>query len=376
MAGSVRERGKGRWQIRAYAGHDPVSGKPSYRSRTVSADSKREAEKLAALLVAEVASGKNVGTTDMTIGELIDEWLEFRRPDLSPTTITAYEANFRNDLRPVLGAIKLAKLTVMDVDRLYASMARRVGPSMVRRAHVVLRGALAQAQKWGLVAVNVAADADLPRLRRPDTRPPHLEELQRILDAAPDDFRTLLRLAATSGARRGELCALRWSDLDLDAGRMSVHASVVEHDGQLDIKPPKTERRRVVVLDDSTTAVLRDHRSRCAAAARACSVTLPGSAFVFSPRPGNAEPYHPMSITRRFARTCERLGIDGIRFHDLRHMVASRLLAEGIDLQSVADRLGHSRASITLGTYTHSLGTNDQRAADAIGQVVAGISPS
>ena len=370
VAGSVRERSKGRWQVRAYAGRDPVTGKERYIERTVSAGSRREARKLATLLVAEIATGKHVGTSEMTFGEMLDRWFDLKRTNLSPTTIRAYETNVRNHVRPALGSVKLAKLRTIDIDNLYAEMAKRVGPSMIRRTHVIVRGALDRARKWGFVATNVASDASPPPLPRNRIEPPSLEDLGRILDAASDDFRPFLRLAATTGARRGELCALRWRDLDLDGRRMRIHCSVIEDGGRLLIKAPKSDRPRTVVLDAQTVSVLRSHRVRVTEQALSCGAALPADAFVFSPRPGNTDPYHPLSMTRRFARLCQQLGIKGTRLHDLRHLVATRLLAAGIDVQSVSSRLGHSRANVTLGIYSHPTGQNEERAADTIGDVV------
>jgi integrase len=215
--------------VRVFADRDPLSGRDRYVSRTVSAGSRREAEKEVALLVAEVASGRHTGTTSMTFGELLERWLALKRGnDLSPTTLTLYAAVIRNDLLPNLGTVKLNKLSALQLDSLYAGVADRAGPPMARKVHSVVRGALAQAKRWGLVTTNVASDASPPKQRKIEVQPPTVDELRVILDEASGDFRSLLHLAATSGARRGELLALRWSDMNLDGKRMTIRNNVVE----------------------------------------------------------------------------------------------------------------------------------------------------
>jgi len=153
---------------------------------------------------------------------------------------------------------------------------------------------------------------------------------------------------------------------------MTIRNNLVEVAGTVVIKPTKTGTVRDVVLDTETIATLRAHRTRCVELALACGTPLTDDAFVFSPRPGNREPYIPRVVTRRFARLCERIELEGIHFHGLRHFVATQLISGGADIESVSTRLGHSRPSVTLGLYTHPTGTNDQRAADAIGAIVSG----
>ena len=186
------------------------------------------------------------------------------------------------------------------------------------------------------------------------------------MEAADDDFATMLIVAATTGMRRGELCGLAWEALELPAegaGTALVRQVVVHgRDDRPVVRPStKTGRSRRVSLDAATVTALRDHRERCETVARARDVTDLGP-FVFSPVPANASPYQPHSVTRRFRRLCERVGIDGLTFHQadpaLRRHPADR---RWVDVRTVAGRLGHSRASVTLDVYSHLLSERDER---------------
>jgi integrase len=217
--------------------------------------------------------------------------------------------------------------------------------------------------------------ASAPPIRHVEPRSATLDQLRCLDEAADDDFATMLILAATTGMRRGELCGLEWSALQLSSdgpGTALVCQVVVHgHDGRPLVRPStKTGRSRRISLDGATVTTLRDHRERCETVARACSARSLGR-FVFSPLPGNAEPYQPHSVTRRFTRPCNRLGIEGLTLHQAtRHFAATQLIADGIDVRTVAGRLGHSRASFTLDVYSHLLTERDDGAASLLGGLV------
>jgi integrase len=185
----------------------------------------------------------------------------------------------------------------------------------------------------------------------------------------------VLILAATTGLRRGELCGLTWEALELPidgAGTASIHQVVVHGpDDQPLVRPStKSGRSRRIAVDPATVAALRAHRERAEIAAHSCDADRFGP-FVFSPVPDNSEPYHPRSITRRFSRLCARVGIDGLTFHQAtRHFAATQLIGGGIDVRTVAGRLGHSRASVTLDVYSHLLAERDEVASALLGAVV------
>ena len=284
--GSLRSRGDGVWQARVYAGLDPVSGKQRYTVATIHAKSETIAERELRKLERKVLSGRIPrGTTAVSLGEQLDDWCATKKPRLAPGTRLGYESaiNLCEPLRP----IPLGKLTARDLDGLYAELARQgKATSTIRKAHLMISGALAQAVRHEMLERNVALNAEPPAVRGKPTRPPTIEELTTLLEAADDDFRTFLFVAATTGARRGELAALRWRDVDLEKKTITVRHSVAEDRDSIVIKDTKSHQVRAVALDDETVAVLTAHRDRCRELARGCGIKLTGERFVFSPRPG------------------------------------------------------------------------------------------
>jgi integrase len=186
-----------------------------------------------------------------------------------------------------------------------------------------------------------------------------------------------LLLAATTGARRGELCALRWTDIDFDLGTAVIARSLVEGQGsELVEKDTKTHASRRVALDEASLRELERHQERCRDRATSCKSALHKSAHVFSSDPENRRPWVPNEVTKRFIRVRKSEGLESVRLHDLRHFTATRLLAEGVPVRTVSGRLGHANAATTLGVYAHFLAESDRDAASTIGSVLGRASSS
>jgi integrase len=378
VKGTLRFRA-GAWRLEASYTDD---GRRRYKTRTVHAPNNRTGRRLAETeLVRLVAETQTASTPtvapDATVEQLLRRWLAVRTPDWSPTTASTNRRWVETRIIPAVGHYPLTRLTVAHVDALYASQrADGLTAASVRRTHSILRAALAQAERWGLVDRNVAALARKPALGPPRVRPPEPDEMARLTAAAErdPDLAGWLRVAAVTGARRGTLCALRWSDLDLDKGTVTFSRSLSVGDEGLVVKGTKTGRPYPVALDQGTVGVLRSHRARAAERALACGVALPSDAYVFARPvpPDGSVPWHPDGATQRFARLRREAGVEGVRLHDLRHFVATRLLAGGVDARTVAGRLGHSSAKMVLDLYGHFVPAADRVAAQRIADVVDG----
>jgi integrase len=244
-----------------------------------------------------------------------------------------------------------------------------MAPATVRQVHAILRRALDQAARWGWIPANPAALASPPRLGSSEVRPPTPEEVSRLLEAAYEadpDFAVLLWLAATTGARRGELCALRWGSVDLEAAELLILRNLFQAAGRLVEKDTKTHAARRLALSDDSVALLDEHRRRCAERAEACGVQLSEDAYVFSFDAAGRQPMHPDSVTHRFSRLAKQLGVR-TRLHDLRHYAATQLIAGGVDLRTVSGRIGHAGGgATTLRVYTHFLAAADRQAAEVL----------
>jgi integrase len=180
----------------------------------------------------------------------------------------------------------------------------------------------------------------------------------------------LLWLAATTGARRGELCALRWSSVDLDAAELVIVRNLIVRGGQLVEKDTKTHAARRIALSDDSIALLEEHRRRCAERAQACGVPLTADTYVFSFDPAGRQPMNPDSVTHRFGRLAKQVGLH-TRLHDLRHYAATQLIAGGVDVRTVSGRIGHAGGgATTLRVYTHFQAAPDRRAAELLEQTL------
>jgi integrase len=220
----IRQRGN-TWQVIVHAGRDPLTGKR--RNPTGTAHTKREAQALRARLLTQVDEGRRPAT-DATVAQLLERWLEMA--DLAWSTRVTYKGYIERTILPTLGHLPLRRLDTATLDRFYTELRVRGGvggrpmaPATVRQVHAILRRALDQAARWGWIPANPAALASPPRLGSAEIRPPTPEEVSRLLETAYEadpDFAVLLWLAATTGARRGELCALRWGSIDLEAAEL------------------------------------------------------------------------------------------------------------------------------------------------------------
>jgi integrase len=200
-----------------------------------------------------------------------------------------------------------------------------------------------------------------------------VEAVRSVIEAAEERdprLAPLLMLAALTGMRRGELCALRWTDVDFERGELDVSRSVVVVPGGLAEKGTKTHRFRIVALDDVGVGLLLRHRANVEDWAQQAEVVVPEDAFVFSHAVDASKPFRPDNVTGFFTRVRDSLGLHDVRLHDLRHFTATQLIGAGVDVRTVAGRLGHSDPSVTLRVYSHALEERDRAAADVMGRVL------
>ncbi len=336
MKGHLRKRGEA-WELRAYAGIDPLTNRQKYVTRTFRGG-KREVEEALARFVTEVSGGGHAAQ-DTTVGDLIRQWLDLAKPELSPTTARGYDWIIKTYITPTFGKVALSRL----------------------------RRALQQGVHSGWITTNPASLASPPRLRSRQLEPPDPGKVVQLIETAEKDdpdFACFLLLAATTGARRGELCGLRWSGVDLTATVLTISSSVVksEHSALVE-KDAKTRASRRIPLDMGTVKWLKAHRDQCTARATACDISVPESAHVFSPDADGGRSWAPNDVTKDFIRLRKQVGLDTVRLHDLRHFAATRLLAAGVPVRTVSGRLGHANATTTLGVYAHFVEESDRDAA-------------
>jgi integrase len=374
--GSMRLRGRDSWQLRVYLGTDPGTGRPRWLSKTVHG-TERFARRQLEDLVAEAGRARiRAGT----LGELLDQWLDAASPGWSASTVSHTRSIVECHLKPHLGHLDLAKLTTADIDDFYAHLLRaggrddrRLAPGTVSRVHGVLHRALAQAVRWDWIWLNPASAASPPRVVPPEVRPPTPGQVAVLLEWAKRTDPPLfcyLRLAVSTGARRSQLLALRWGDIDEERAAISFTRALVEGPDGPELRSTKTHRTYRVELDDESFHVLLAHRSRAKALARDVGADLMAGAFVFSSRPDGAKPLLPNWLTKRFIGARCAAGLPHFRLHDLRHFMATQMLAAGVPIATVSQRLSHARASTTLNVYAHSVPGGDRRAAETLAMIL------
>ncbi|MCZ7536243.1 MAG: site-specific integrase [Acidimicrobiia bacterium] len=360
MNGYVAQR-RGRFYAVIYEGLDPITGKERRRWHPAGTD-RAKAEKLAAKLA--VAENKRVDAVrSLTFGAyLTSQWLPTKKLHLATSTYRGYERNVHRHILPVLGRISVRRLRYQQIESLYEMLlhpetGRGLAPKTAYEIHLIIRGALADAHRRGLVARNVALVARAPRQR----------SLQRIegVSLTEDELRQLLRtaaghrffpiywLTAMTGMRRNEVLGLKWSDLDVKKQRLHLNRGLVAVGYEVHQTRGKTRTaRRAIELDDTTIAVLEGWRAYQAAEFAAVGID-PIDEWVFTD--GGGEPIHPHAVYEAFRRIVHNAGIPAMRFHDLRHTHGSLLIKEGVPVKVVSERLGHAHIAHTLETYQHVL---------------------
>lgn len=257
MSGSIRQRGSNSWEIRVYSGTDPETGQRRQLSRTVRG-SRTQAQRELRALAAFANVGPSVGART-TLGELLDRWFAANEADWATTTVRSTWSIIDRQLRPKLGHVRVRELTTVMIDEFYASLrfdgaveGGPLSPGSVRRIHGVLHRALAQAMRWEWIWNNPAASASPPRTEPAEMRPPTPEEVGRLLEHVKVHqplLHLFLILAATTGARRGQLLALKWADVDFRHASLSFQRAWVEGRQGPVLAPTKTRRSHRVTMD-------------------------------------------------------------------------------------------------------------------------------
>lgn len=355
MRGHITKRGKGSYSVVIRRGKDPTTGKYLQSWFTVKG-TKKEAEKKLAELLHQMDTGTFMKPGNTTVKDYLELWLNnYAGPNLSPRSYERYESIVRVHLVPALGRISLTQLKPPHVQKIYATgLNKGLSPRSVRYHHVVLHKALQTALKWGLVSRNAADGLDVPKAHRPDMQIWEQHDIVRFLETAKSTpYQPLFHLALFTGMRRGELLALRWSDIDLIMGQVSVSRSLAcLNDGTYLFSEPKTARsRRTIALPPSAALSLKEHLERQRLECAMQGTLWTSEALVFSNSEG--KPWRPNSISRAWETTANRAGVKVIRFHDARHTHASIMLKQGIHPKIVQERLGHSSIAVTLDTYSH-----------------------
>jgi len=366
--GMVRKRDDGRWEGRIVVGHKS-NGDSIFRY--IYADTQRE---LTAKLRQNIDAYQGIDLTEqsrMTLADWLDQWLEQMAVTLRPSTLEHYQKDMANHVKPYLGAKMLTQLTASDLRKLYAILKRkgRVNPhpgqsrglasTTVHGIHTTLHHALKAARDQGLIPTNPADEVESPKIIRQPMKVLNEEQLAIFMDTIQrnpvwyDFFYTEL----TTGLRRGEICGLMWSDFNERDGILKVSRTLhQEKGGRLVVGDTKTYAgTREIVLPPGTAELLRERKKKSF------------SPWIFHDPLRPEAPVNPSSAYYQLKKFLGEAGLPSIPFHGLRHTFSTHALASGVDAKTLAGILGHTKASFTLDTYTHTTGDMQKHAADIVG---------
>jgi integrase len=371
----MREKAPDVWELVVEAGRDVVTGRRRQVSR-VFRGSLRDAKKARAELLVEVGKGRHNGSR-ATVEDLFNEWIvELERKGRSPNTIRGYENNYRRNIAPTLGSVQVTKVTMKMLTDLYGAHQRRgLSPRSVYQIHACCSSMFTQGCRWGWRETNPAQWAEPPSIPNTEPTVPTPDDIRTLITEAeqgkrPEMARVIL-VAATTGLRRAEICALRrWRDVDLERGFLRVSTSILDLNGHpVEEIPTKNRRTRTLAIDGLTVATLRAQVELLEERSAAAGAELVEDHYLFSDAIDGSVPWRPHGITQYFGRVRERVGLDHLNFHDLRKFMETYGQEMGYSVVQVAMRAGHD-PSIPAKHYSGRVSETDRALAEAVASLI------
>ena len=371
--GTYGKRKDGRWEARVTFDD---GGRRTYYGRT-----QTEVRAKATQARKDFAEGLDLKSQRVTVERFLTRWLDdTAKQRVRPSTYASYKGHIEHHLIPRLGRHRVRDLSVQHVNAMLAALVNehnehRISPTTANRVRATLRTALASAMRWGIVSRNVAALAEPRKESRTRIAPLTPAQARAFIAATADDrLGGLYYVAIATGLRQGELLALRWEDVDLDAGRLTVRHTLTRNGQEWAFSEPKTDQsRRTVALTPGAIAAVKRQRTRTLEAQLLAGARWQGDRYrlVFPSTVGT--PQNNANVTSRLQALLAKHKLPRQRFHDLRHLAASLLLSEGETLFGVKELLGHSQISLTADTYGHLTEQGASAAADRMERALNGL---
>lgn len=370
--GTIRKRPDGRWEGRLVIGHKN-NGKPMYKS--VFGKTQKEALKL---LHAALETYRDVDLTEesrMTLGEWMDKWLdEYMMFTLRENTLNGYRHMVEHQVKRFIGNKPLSALTTAEIQKFYNKIKKEgrvrehpihgktLSDSMVRSVHMMLHEALDMAVKERLIVKNPTNGTTVPKSNHSEKQVLGDGQVKIFLDAIQEypEWSDFFYTEIMTGLRRGEVCGLKWSDVNFDESKLRIERSVsIKKGGGVQIGLTKTDTgKRVITLPPSVIELLLRRREEAL------------GDWIFYKLSNPSEPMNPDAAYRKLKVILKNAGLPLIRFHDLRHTFATQATDCGVDPKTLSGILGHTNASFTLDTYTHVTTDMQKKASSVLGIMV------
>ena len=373
--GAIRKRSDGRWEARIIIGHKN-DGTPMYKSAF--AKTQKSALKELHHLIELYRDVDLTEECRMTLGEWLDKWLdEYMIFTIRESTLDSYRAMVKNQVKPFIGGKQIASLTTADMQKFYNKIKKEgrvrehpihgktLADSMVRGVHMMLHEALDTAVKERLIAKNPTNGTTVPKCNYPEKQILGDSQLDTFLEAIKGEeyWDAFFYVEVMTGLRRGEICGLKWQDINFEENKLQVKRSVsVKKGGGVSIGETKTETGvRCIQMPPSVAELLKSKKQTAI------------TEWVFPHFLHPEQPISPATAYRKLKIILKHAGLPLIRFHDLRHTFATHATHGGVDPKTLAGILGHTNASFTLDTYTHVTSDMQKAASNIVGNIMQNI---
>ena len=363
----ITKLGPGRYRIEIDRGRT-LQGKRDRYYETVTG-SKKQAQARDRELRRLLDTGVEIEPSKLTVEEWLDQWLRnYAKPAVSARTLKSYKETAAVFTASV-GSVRLRDLRPEHIQAAIAALLASGRSNRTGQRHfVVFKSALRRAVRLGLLYRNPADAVETPRPERKEMRTADREALQLVLqECKHDDLRRIIYVAVQTGLRAGELLGLTWSDVDWDHGQIRIRRSRNSFEAS-GFAEPKARSRRSVAVSQGTLDALREQRTAQNEQRLALGAAWRDRGLIFPRRDGSPETVN--NLSKRWGALRDRVGLQGLRLHDLRHTSATLALEAGVHPKVVQERLGHANIGITLDTYSHVLPNMQREAADALDALV------
>ena len=379
VSGSMRKRenanGKS-WQITVELPRDPITGKRNRVYRTVNG-TKKEAEHEMRKLITEIEKGVYIPDNNITISEWMKTWLDvYIIPNVSPTTLSGYEGMIRRYINPLIGHIPVQSLTTIAVQawvnslKVSPSSGKEMSAKTIKHCYHVLKGSMDKAVLAEIINRSPCTGVMLPKGKKKPAVVYCESDIRKLIQAAKGtEMELIIDLELCMGMRRGELLGLQWCDVDWEKNQIHICRNRVVVKGKSLLKDPKTAAgNRILDVPEILMKKLYRHRMQCMENQLQQGSSYTATDFIIVHPDG--KPIYPEYVSQLLTKLQERAGLPKCRFHDLRHLCASIMLKQGVNVKVAQERLGHADISTTLNIYSHVLPSSAKEAAEKIGAMV------
>ena len=380
LSGNIVKKAKTRkgqsWQLTVEMPRDPITGERKRKYKTVTG-TKKEADQALRRFITELERGEYIEDNNITVSDWLQKWLEvYIVPTVSPTTLVGYKGMIRRYVDPLIGHLQVQEMNALAVQIWVNKL--KVSPisgepltaGTIKHTYHVLRGAMDKAVQAGLIHRSPCAGIQLPKGEKKKPVIYDETQIQQLLDfARGTEMELIIDLELCMGMRRGELLGLQWQDIDWEKKQIHIIRSRVAVDGKSVVKQPKTESStRIVDVPEILMKKLRAHKVKCMEQKIRVGRRLLEEDFIIV-HP-NGKPIYPEYVSQMFTKLQKRANLPKCRFHDLRHLCASIMVKQGVEVKVAQERLGHKDITTTMNIYAHVLPGSAREAAEKIGQLV------